>query len=128
MKPGQTVSIDGSQQMTSYARDESAETWQLPLLALSTDTKDELRRRLQRLLAPIGRTKARHMNETQIRALGPAGARAAAFVRDPRTGSSKPPVETHRDASRDGNGGRLDNSAAAATQFRQRRLHRGKGD
>ena len=50
------------------------DAWQLPLLALSRGSRRELHDSIQRLLAPIGMTKAQHLNETQIRALGPAGA------------------------------------------------------
>ena len=74
IKPGQIVVVASSQEMTRGPRADTADVWQLPLLALSSDSRLELSSYLQRLLAPVGRTKARHMNEAQIRALGPAGA------------------------------------------------------
>lgn len=74
INPGQTVSINSSQQLTREPRNEAIDVWQLPLLAISANSRPELSDYLQKLLAPIGRSKARHMNEMQIRALGPAGA------------------------------------------------------
>lgn len=74
VRPGQAIVVDSSQQMTREPRPGTADVWQLPLLAVSSDSRSELSSYLQELLAPIGRTKARHMNKTQIRALGPAGA------------------------------------------------------
>lgn len=72
--PGQTIVVDNSREMSRRPRSQTANVWQLPLLAVSADSRSELCSYLQELLVPIGRSKARHMNETQIRALGPAGA------------------------------------------------------
>ncbi|MCA9140513.1 MAG: HEAT repeat domain-containing protein, partial [Planctomycetales bacterium] len=75
IRPGETVSIDGNKQV-QLKPSANAETkvWQLPLLAIGNPLDDELRSSLNRLLAPIGMTKARHLNEMQIRSLGPRGA------------------------------------------------------
>lgn len=48
--------------------------WQLPLLAAAGQDNEELISVLEPVLANIGRTKATHLSETQIRALGPRGA------------------------------------------------------
>ncbi|MEM7311516.1 MAG: zf-HC2 domain-containing protein [Planctomycetota bacterium] len=72
--PGQKIVVDRARQISREPLPQSANVWQLPLLAVSADTRSELSGYLHELLAPIGRTKVRHMNETQIRALGPAGA------------------------------------------------------
>lgn len=72
--PGESVSIDSKQNVQRNPESESTKIWQLPLLAIHSPIDDELRLVMQKLLAPIGMTKAMHFNEQQIRALGPAGA------------------------------------------------------
>lgn len=77
--PGQTIAVGPTpgQQPVDRAADELAKSkiWQLPLLAASSASSNaELFPSLSRMLAPIGMTKARHLNEQQIRRLGPRGA------------------------------------------------------
>jgi hypothetical protein len=75
VNPGETVSIDAQQNVERKVDGESAsKVWQLPLLAVGTSGDPELLSSLNSLLAPIGMTKARHLNEDQIRRLGPKGA------------------------------------------------------
>ena len=57
-------------------------SWQLPLLLQRSPQDNELRSRLLRLLAVIGKTKMSYFYEDQIRQLGPAGSvPLLAFVR-----------------------------------------------
>ena len=76
--PGQTITIDSAakKQPMDLEADQLAKSlvWQLPLLALGSSGGNELHASLSQVLAPIGMTKARHMNEQQIRLLGPRGA------------------------------------------------------
>ena len=74
--PGETISIDSADGRLNRISGEASDTkvWQLPLLAVGTLSDGELSRSMNVLLAPIGRTKARHLHEQQIRALGPPGA------------------------------------------------------
>ena len=83
VESGKTLVIEDSQTVSQRPSEPVNDTWQLPLLALSDETRGELRDSMRKLLAPIGRTKARHLNESQIRALGPAGALPLlAFIAD----------------------------------------------
>lgn len=75
IKPGETVSIDAEQQVQRKpSDDQETKVWQLPLLAIGNEIDQELRTTMTKLLAPIGMTKATHLNEVQIRRLGPPGA------------------------------------------------------
>ncbi|TWU04532.1 anti-sigma factor family protein [Stieleria varia] len=75
IEPGETVSINEQRRIARTPNGSvDAKIWQLPLLAVGESIDGELRSALNRLLAPIGMTKVRHMNEEQIRRLGPAGA------------------------------------------------------
>ncbi len=73
VKPGQTLMIDQEYQI-SQKRFSTGDAWQLPLLAAADSSTGELRRVMVRLLAPIGKSKVKHLNEQQILALGPPGA------------------------------------------------------
>ena len=77
--PGQTIAVGPApgRQPLDRAANELAKSkiWQLPLLAASgASSSVELFPSLSSMLAPIGMTKARHLNEQQIRQLGPHGA------------------------------------------------------
>lgn len=72
--PGETVSIDAQQNVDRKVDPSATKVWQLPLLATGHSIDDELLLSISGLLAPVGMTKARHLNETQIRRLGPNGA------------------------------------------------------
>jgi hypothetical protein len=73
--PGETVSIDSANQVDrSQNTDSATKVWQLPLLTMDGRATRELLSLLNHVLAPIGMTKAMHLNEQQIRQLGPAGA------------------------------------------------------
>lgn len=75
LAPGETVSVDANQNVDRTASDDAAsKVWQLPLLAIGTSVDQELVSLLNSLLAPIGRTKVRSLNEEQILRLGPPGA------------------------------------------------------
>ncbi len=75
VNPGETVSIDAQQNVDRKVdRESTNKVWQLPLLAVGSSDNQELLSALNGLLAPIGMTKARHLNEEQIRRLGPQGA------------------------------------------------------
>ncbi|QDV45037.1 hypothetical protein Enr13x_49100 [Stieleria neptunia] len=75
VQPGETVSVDVEQNVERKPTSDSpSKVWQLPLLAIGDPIDRELVDALSELLAPIGKTKAMHLNETQIRRLGPAGA------------------------------------------------------
>lgn len=73
--PGESVSVDAHENISRQDDLGSAnKIWQLPLLAASGKADEELVASLSQLLAPIGMSKATHLNEQQLRALGPAGA------------------------------------------------------
>ncbi|MCG8648824.1 MAG: anti-sigma factor, partial [Pirellulales bacterium] len=77
--PGETVVVDHYQNVQRrWDGDGASKVWHLPLLAVDRPDvgqfQGELSSILQPLLVPIGRSKASHMHEQQIRALGPAGA------------------------------------------------------
>ncbi len=73
--PGETVAIDPQHNIQRSSQPGAAsKAWQLPLLAIDNQGQSELSSVLQPLLAPIGRTKAMHLHEQQIRSLGPPGA------------------------------------------------------
>ncbi len=75
VSPGESVAIDAKQNVTREPASHSiAKVWQLPLLAVGHPIDRELTAVVGELLAPIGRTKAAHLNEAQIRRLGPEGA------------------------------------------------------
>lgn len=74
VSPGETLTFDHARQVKRSKGVTGQDAWQLPLLALRESTRSELKDHMRRLLAPIGMTKAKHMNEVQIQALGPAGA------------------------------------------------------
>lgn len=75
VSPGETVSIDANHAVERRPAVESAgKVWQLPLLAVGNSADPELIDAMTVLLAPIGKTKAMHLHEEQIRLLGPAGA------------------------------------------------------
>ena len=93
---GETLIVEDKNQVSRNGTGDSIEVWQLPLLALSGDSRDELRRRLRQWLAPIGRVKVRHMNETQIRDLGPGRCHSIVGVRYRRTGFRAQATSPHR--------------------------------
>lgn len=72
--PGETVSVDANQNVQRKEIYDARKIWQLPLLAVGHRVDEELIGSMNTLLTPIGRTKARHLNEQQIRRLGPKGA------------------------------------------------------
>lgn len=73
--PGETVSIDAARQVERHESAElNSKIWQLPLLAIDASPDGELMQMMRPVLASLGMSKARHMNEVQIRALGPIGA------------------------------------------------------
>lgn len=73
--PGEAVSIDGARSIERQSsQKESDKIWQLPLLAMDASAKGELMDVLRPVLSSVGMSKIRHMNEEQIRALGPLGA------------------------------------------------------
>ncbi len=75
VNPGETVAIDAQQKVDRKNGPNAAtKVWQLPLLAVGNRVDDEFIHAMSSLLAPIGMTKARHLNEQQIRSLGPRGA------------------------------------------------------
>ncbi len=73
---GETLSIDGANNISRNRENVplQAKIWQLPLLAIEAVNDRELIGLLDRVLAPIGMSKATHWNEEQIRSLGPSGA------------------------------------------------------
>lgn len=71
---GEVVSIDSANRVGRASSAESAnKIWQLPLLAVGGRADRELVSLLNHVLAPIGGTKVMHLNERQIRQLGPLG-------------------------------------------------------
>ncbi|MGI9472225.1 MAG: anti-sigma factor family protein [Rubripirellula sp.] len=73
--PGESVVVKGDQQVERRNLNATRATlWQLPLLAVTPTSKDELRRRLEPILIGIGSTKVGYLTEQQIRRLGPSGA------------------------------------------------------
>lgn len=73
--PGESVSIDNAQLVQRDSKHEAmAKIWQLPLLAIDAGPDSELVQVLRPILSSIGMTKARHMNENQLRSLGPLAA------------------------------------------------------
>lgn len=75
VNPGETVTIDSKLNVDrKLGSNVNAKVWQLPLLAAGNAIDQELRSSMTTLLAPIGMSKARHLNEQQIRRLGPRGA------------------------------------------------------
>ena len=75
VNPGETVSIDADQNVNRKTDSNLiTKVWQLPLLAIGNTVDPELLSSMTKLLAPIGRTKARTLSEQQIRRLGPRGA------------------------------------------------------
>ncbi len=73
--PGEMLSIDSNNRVDRTTKaDSSTKVWQLPLLAMKGQADRELISLLNHVLAPIGMTKAMHLNERQIRQLGPPGA------------------------------------------------------
>ena len=75
VEPGETVAVDADQSVDrSMNMEARSKIWQLPLLAIGSNSSLELFACVESVLAPIGRTKAMHLNERQIRRLGPSGA------------------------------------------------------
>jgi Putative zinc-finger len=73
--PGERVTVDGANNLQRSREDSLAKKlWQLPLLAASQASDEELTSVLEPLLIKIGSTKAGFMDESAIRNLGPAGA------------------------------------------------------
>jgi Putative zinc-finger len=74
VSPGETVLIDSDNKIDRTSNvGLASKVWQLPLLALHGNADRELDSLLKSVLAPIGMTKAMHLNEQQIRRLGPPG-------------------------------------------------------
>lgn len=63
MKPGERLTFSDKQDVKREPAIDSSDAWQLPLLALQDGAEGEFQEYMQRLLAPIGMTKSRHMNE-----------------------------------------------------------------
>lgn len=84
IQPGECVTFSADQSVPEATRFDPVQAtgWQLPLLVLRPPQDSELRDRLTRVLALIGRSKASFLYEDQIRALGPNGvAPLLAYVR-----------------------------------------------
>ncbi|MDA1180030.1 MAG: zf-HC2 domain-containing protein [Planctomycetota bacterium] len=72
--PGEVVTIDSANRVDrADSADSASKIWQLPLLAVGGRADGELVSLLNHVLAPIGSTKIMHLNERQIRQLGPLG-------------------------------------------------------
>lgn len=69
--PGELVSVDADNRVNrTTSNDPTTRLWQLPLLATDGVVSQELVSLLTHVLAPIGMSKAMHLNERQIRQLG----------------------------------------------------------
>lgn len=88
------VRVD-QQQAVVVGTEPASKVWQLPLLALRGSEHSELSTLVETLLANVGHSKMRFMDEAQIRALGPRGAiPLLMYVRD--EGSLEQPAVRQR--------------------------------
>ncbi len=75
VSPGESVSIDNTHKVARQTNvEQESKIWQLPLLAIDAGPDSELLTILRPVLASLGMSKMRHMNEQHIRELGPLGA------------------------------------------------------